>query len=205
MVRRRVLLVGYAPTFAALAVAGFMPGAGGIGKLLRPVLRWRVSALWYVLALAGPIALMLVAVAARAVLRGDPPASWLTIPSGADLAFLAGALVAGSFGEEVGWRGFAQPRLQARYTALVASAIVGTLWATWHLWPVITPGGMASTGWLVAGETYARLISTSVLYAWILNSTGGSVLLVMLAHAGQIDRDIDVPLAVAFYAPRGRV
>src|SRR5256885_4127011 len=144
-----ILLTGYAPTLAALAVAALHPDGGGVRALLRPVLRWRVSPQWYVVALAGPIALFLAAVAVEAVLGGQLRASWLSVPGGADLGFLFGALVAGSFGEEVGWRGFGQRRLQARYTALAASAIVGTLWATWHLWPVITPGGMAATGWVV--------------------------------------------------------
>ena len=178
-----ILLTGYAPTFAALFVAWLMPGGGGVAALLRPVLRWRVAPAWYVAVLAAPIVLFLVAVGIHVAVGGAAPASLLSVPRGPDLAFLFGALVAGSFGEEVGWRGFAQPRLQGHYTPLVASVIVGSIWATWHIWPVITPGGGGIT-WLIALETYARLIAMSVIYAWIFNATGGSVLLVMLAHAG---------------------
>ncbi len=178
-----ILLTGYAPTFAALLVAWLVPGAGGVRALLRPVLRWRVSPAWYVAVFGAPILMFLVAVGIHVETGGAPPSSWLAIPGGPDLAFLVGALVAGSFGEEVGWRGFALPRLQRRYTPLVASVIVGGIWATWHIWPVITPGGGGIT-WLIVLETYVRLIATSVIYAWIFNATGGSLLLVMIAHAG---------------------
>ena len=188
-----ILLIGYAPTFAALLVAWLVPGSDGVRALLRPALRWRVSPAWYALAFGGPIVIFLVAVAIHIAAGGTPSASWLAIPGASDLAFLVGALVAGSFGEEVGWRGFAQPRLQGRYTPLVASVIVGSIWATWHVWPIITPGGGGIT-LLIAVETYVRLISTSVIYAWILNATGGSLLLVMLAHAGH-------NIAVRFVTP----
>lgn len=201
-----ILLTGYAPTFAALLVGWLVPGESGARRLLKPVLRWRVSPAWYLVAFGGPILLFLVAVGIHVGAGGAAPSSWLAVPSGPDLAFLVGALVAGSFGEEVGWRGFGQSRLQSRYTPLAASVIVGALWATWHLWPVITPGG-GSTTWLIVVETYIRLIGTSVVYAWIFNGSGGSVLLAMLAHAGHNianrivvtppDGASDVPLIVA--------
>src|SRR5438445_11871978 len=57
-----ILMTGYAPTFAALIVAWLVPGESGISPLLRPVLRWRVDARWYLLALVGPTVLLLVAV-----------------------------------------------------------------------------------------------------------------------------------------------
>lgn len=201
-----ILLTGYAPTLAALIVARLFSREGGVGALMRPVLRWRVSPAWYVAVFAAPILLFLAAVGLHVAGGGVPPPTWLSIPSGADLSFLVGALVAGAFGEEVGWRGLAQPRLQQRYTPLVASVIVGGVWATWHIWPIITPGGGGIT-WLIALETYARLIATSVIYAWIFNATGGSLLLVMLAHAGHNiavrvvapppGSDTDLPLLVA--------
>jgi len=71
-------------------------------------------------------------------------------------------LVLGSLlAEEFGWRGFAQPRLQARYSALAANVFVGLLWSTWHLWYVILPGGFANVSGTDALATYVRLTSTS--------------------------------------------
>ena len=62
--------------------------------------------------------------------------------------------------------------------------MIGLLWATWHLWPVITPGGLALETFEDVIATYLRMIATAVVYAWIYNSTNGSLLLAMLAHFG---------------------
>lgn len=179
-----ILLTGYAPAFAALLAVRFVPGSGNIRQLLAPAVRWRVHPIWYATAILGPTGLFLLGDVIRSVLGLEAPREWVALPSASALAFLAGALIAGSFGEEVGWRGLAQPRLQVRHGALTAAIVVGVLWSLWHLWPVLTPGGFALTG--VAGVvlTFVRLIATSVVYAWLLNSTRGSLLIVMLAHAG---------------------
>lgn len=179
-----ILLTGYAPAFAAILAVRFVPGSGGIRRLLAPALRWRVHPVWYAIAILGPIGLFLVGDLIRTLLSLEVPSAWLVLPSPSALAFLFGALVAGSFGEEVGWRGLAQPRLQQRRGALVAAIVVGLLWSLWHLWPVLTPGGFATTGIAGVVLTFARLTATSVVYAWLLNSTRGSLLVVMLAHAG---------------------
>jgi membrane protease YdiL (CAAX protease family) len=86
--------------------------------------------------------------------------------------------------EEPGWRGFAQPRLQMRHGALAASVFIGLLWSTWHLWYVILPGGFSNVTGTDAVATYIRLTSTAVVYAWMYNSTDGSLLITMLAHLG---------------------
>jgi uncharacterized protein len=88
------------------------------------------------------------------------------------------------FAEEPGWRGFAQPRLQTRYGALTASILIGVLWSTWHLWYVITPGGFSNVTAADTAATYLRLTSTAIIYAWMYNSTAGSLLIAMLAHLG---------------------
>ncbi len=115
------------------------------------------------------------------VVGGTPPQPWLVFPS--DFAFL-GPLLAGSLGEELGWRGFALPRLQSRYGVLWASILIGVIWSTWHLWPVITPGGFAHLTLFDIAQTYIRLIATAIIYGWLYNSTQGRLFLVMIAHAG---------------------
>lgn len=176
-----ILLIAYAPSFAALCVVGFFSGTRGIRSLLRSIGQWRVGIQWYALVLFGPLVLVLLTNGIYPLLGGKLPQQWITFSvSGSAI----GPLIAGSFGEEIGWRGFAQPWLQKRSNILWASVIIGVLWATWHLWPVMTPGGLASTTRLDAVQTYVRLISTAIIYGWIYNKTRGSLLLVMLAHAG---------------------
>ena len=83
-------------------------------------------------------------------------------------------------GEEVGWRGFALPRLQTRYSPLVASIIIGFFWALWHLpWWRAELGSFTSKYWLfVSGITFA----CSFILTWLYNRTGGSILAVGLMH-----------------------
>jgi len=88
-----------------------------------------------------------------------------------------------SMGEELGWRGFALPRLQTGQSALLASGVLGVVWGLWHLPRVWIPGDpfdIASFGWLMLG-----MVLDAVLYTWVFNSTKGSLLLVLLLHTAQ--------------------
>jgi len=131
------------------------------------------------------------------LLGGAAPKQWLAPPTGtaeggmSALAFTVGAVIAGALGEEIGWRGFGQRRLQQGIGALWAAIIIGLLWSTWHLWPVAVPGGLSLFSWTDFPQTYVRLTSTAILYAWLFNSTRGSLLLVLVAHgAYNIDSSI---------------
>jgi uncharacterized protein len=182
-------LAGFTPMLAALLVARLFPGAGGVRPLFRQLKTWHVGIGWYAIALIGPIVLSLLADVIHIVLGGASPEKWVTFPSvfgffPGSLFFMIVGLVVGSFGEEPGWRGFAQPRLQMRYGALAASILVGFIWATWHIWIVITPGALSLMTLTEVVTQYVRLIATAVIYAWMYNSTKGSLLLVMVAHAG---------------------
>lgn len=179
-----ILAVAYAPAVAALLVASFGRGRYGVRSLLGQLVRWRAGVRWYALALLGPIGLAVVGVAVFGALGGDPPTTWLVVPSAGALLALLGPLVAGSLGEELGWRGFAQPRLQSRWGVLGAAVAVGVVWSLWHLWPALTPVGLAELSAVDVGQTFVRLISTSVLYAWLYVSTRGCLPVVLVAHAG---------------------
>jgi membrane protease YdiL (CAAX protease family) len=77
--------------------------------------------------------------------------------------------------EELGWRGYALPRLQARYSPLAANLILGVLVAIWHL------------RWFMNGDLpvvyFPAIIAATILFGWIVNRTRGSVLLALLFHA----------------------
>jgi membrane protease YdiL (CAAX protease family) len=176
---------GYTPTLSALLIAGLFPG-GGARSVLRQVRTWRVGIGWYAIALIGPAVLFLLDEAVNLVLGGSPPQHWIVLPpfSGffpGSLFFSVMGVLAGTIGEEFGWRGFAQPRLQKRYGALKASILIGLVWGTFHLWILPICHCMSLTDVIVT--QYLRLIATAVIYAWIYNSTKGSLFLVMVAHA----------------------
>lgn len=87
--------------------------------------------------------------------------------------FLAGAI------EELGWRGFLQPRLQRRFSALSASVAIGALWGLWHVPMIVAGAGDFTVFW----EYMINIIVISVIFGWLYNSTDGALLVVMIAHA----------------------
>lgn len=173
---RYMALVGlgaFGPMLAAM-IASRIDGTG-IRALFRPLGTWRVGARWYLAALGLPGGIFVAAAAAYNLLGHSEP---LLYPPN-QAAFVAAAVVF-PFGEEVGWRGFALPRLRDRYGALPASAILGVLWAFWHL-PMLTLQGVSP--WLYV-VFVPLMVGGSVLFTWIYQHTRGSLLLAVLAHVG---------------------
>ena len=143
------------------------------------MVRWRVGLQWYAVALLLPVAIVLVALYLVALFGGPSPtaaafAGWYTLP----LIFLSTTLINGPFTEEPGWRGFLLPRLQSSYSPLVASLIVGVIWASWHL-PLLLSD---PTGQRPALQFFVVVVAQSVVFTWVYNGTRGSVLLVILMH-----------------------
>jgi membrane protease YdiL (CAAX protease family) len=87
--------------------------------------------------------------------------------------FLAGAL------EELGWRGFLQPRLQRRFSALHASLAIGVVWGLWHVPMILTGTGDFTVFW----EYMVNLVAMSAILGWLYNNTNGALPVVMIAHA----------------------
>lgn len=134
----------YGPTLAALGLAFFLGGAPALKQLLKQALQWRVSLRWYLLVLVGLPLSWLVAVLIAGALGFDTAGS-LRFDS---LLLLPVLLITdpGPLGEEVGWRGYALPLLLQRYNTLVASIILGVVWALWHLPVFVLPGFPQSDG-----------------------------------------------------------
>jgi membrane protease YdiL (CAAX protease family) len=177
-----VFLGAFGPMVAAVAMTAWGGGRAGLRSLLGRVTRWRVAPVWYGVAIFGPIALQLAAMALHVLLGGQPPdASAMAAALPGVLVGTAYMLVQVGIGEEVGWRGYALPRLQAAHGALVSSAILGSIWALWHLPLFFDP----STGYSITPfwVFLVFMLPVSVLITWVFNSTGGSVLVVMVLHA----------------------
>jgi membrane protease YdiL (CAAX protease family) len=169
------------PLIAALIVIPITQGWAGLRELGSRMIRWRVRWYWYALAIGLPLAVFLVIVALNVALGAPAPSLAQFSPWYAVIAVFAVRLVDpldGPMGEEPGWRGFAQPRLQANRSPLLATLILALLVAIWHA-PLLLPQFGGSPLELLA--TFA----VTFWYAWLFNRTGGSVLMTLVAHSTQ--------------------
>jgi uncharacterized protein len=182
-----VYLGGLGPPLAGVACTWLIAGRAGLRELGARILDPRGIGTRWLLALFIPVAAMAVAVAAALLLDPRDPAfdaSRLmqllgTPPALAGFALFV--LVLGPLPEEIGWRGYALDALQARHGALLSSLLLGAAWALWHLPLFLIPG------YYREGVPPALLFTTailvhSVLYTWLHNNTGRSVLVAILFH-----------------------
>jgi membrane protease YdiL (CAAX protease family) len=169
------------PLVAAFAVAGLTEGREGVRRLWRRFWDVRLPGVWLLVSFLLPF--LLIALPRFIVVPLGYPLqlAWASQP-----AVLLGWLLnnftrSGGISEEFGWRGYALPRLQARWNALVSSIALGVIWAVWHL-PL----------WFLAGSSQQgssfllfllNLVLTSVLYTWLFNNAKGSILVAVVFHA----------------------
>ena len=178
-----VLLMSYGPTFAALIVTWATEGGAGIRTLLGRLLPWRAGVHWYVLALALPAMVAF----GTATLQQVLGATIRPLPGPAlhvVLLSLLASIVRGIVnGEEIGWRGYALPRLQERYSALSASLILGVLWFAFHMPIMFIPGSVAGSQTVDTALPFLiGVLALSVVITWIFNSTRGSLLPIIVLH-----------------------
>lgn len=191
------------PFLGALAVTHAVGGHAAVQTWLRGFTRWRVGARWWLLAAASPfIAFAVSALLVRATGGGWPDFSRLARPEYANRTWLLDVLFVGTLayglGEEPGWRGFLLPRLQQRYSPLLATLLLTPLWALFH-WPAFLyrptyQGGLAT----VIGFLFG-LCAGAIVLTFLWNGTRGSLLLVALWHtliniALQIAAIVSVPV-----------
>ncbi len=178
--RQLLFLPGtFAPGIVAIIITARARGRAGVGELLARLFIWRVDIRFYVFALAYMAGIKLAAAVAHRAVTGDWPAF------GAEpvyFLFIA-AVFSAPFqaGEEIGWRGYALPRLASSMGLGRASVLLGLIWALWHL-PLFYIAGTPNAGQSLPLYTLG-VTALSVAMAWLYTRTGGSVLLVMLMHA----------------------
>lgn len=185
----------WAPTIAALLLAWRADGRDGVRTLLRQLLRWRVGARYYAFAVLSVLGIAMLAVGLHVLLGGSPPdaaavAARFGLPAEqahlfvllSPIVFITTIFVGGPIAEELGWRGYAQPRMQARLGAGSAGLTIGFIWSLWHL-PLFYYFPPAVAG-LPLGHYVPLVSALGVLFAWLYNRTGGSVLMCILLHAG---------------------
>jgi membrane protease YdiL (CAAX protease family) len=175
------------PTLAALVVIAALDGKPGVKLFLRRYGQWRVGLPWYLLMLFGFPAIYLIA--AIIWMGVEPLQALVQRWSAFFTVYLAGVLIFPGllqWGEEPGWRGFAQTRMQRRSGALQASLVVGFLHGLWHL-----PNHLLIVGPPAAGPfdltnfllNTAIVMALTIVLTWIFNGAQQSILVAVLTHA----------------------
>jgi uncharacterized protein len=171
------------PFLAALMVTRALEGKEGVRRLWRRVFQFRAGLVWYLVAL---FIMMVIWLAAYSIpYRGTPILDLLANPLLLITVFLPWVgfgLFVPSLSEEIGWRGFALPRLQNQYGPLVGTLILGFLHGLWHIPALFT----AFMGPLKLDQVLPFVIAAAAgtfLYTWVFNNTRGSIWMVILMHA----------------------
>ena len=182
----------YGPMIAAVILAGL---EGRLGDWWKRVTKWSVGGrgcrdlLLLILAVFAPLILIGLA------LGPLPTLGMLAAPLTFILPYAVFELLTGGM-EEPGWRGYALPRLQERYTAKKASLILGLIWGLWH-WPAFIPvyfsalnepGSSATGAFTLAavqclGYIFGNLLAVSFIHTWLYNRTQ-SAFMNLLLHGG---------------------
>jgi membrane protease YdiL (CAAX protease family) len=174
------------PGIVAVILTGIIAGKQGVGALFRPLKIWRVNIGWYLLALLFQPVLFVVAKLIDSLFRKTyevtSPLTTIDAPIVFVIPVVIISAIPGAFMEELGWRGFALPRLQNKNNALIASGILGLIWGIWHIPSMMFFG---ETNGLNIGLAVLNTIAPTILFVWLFNNTRGSLLLVTLFHASQ--------------------
>jgi uncharacterized protein len=188
-------LVLFSPALVAVALSWRTGGGTAVRTLLGAIGRWRLSVRWHLVALGLPFAVNAAALTLHAAaggslpaLPGEPAPEQQLLPLWAlPLAFLLFSL-----GEEIGWRGYALPRLQRRTGAAVASLIIGAAWIAWHL--PLKLAADTTQGAIPIGSYILATLAVSIIFTWLYNSTDGSLLPVVLLHAAVQAANVALPV-----------
>jgi membrane protease YdiL (CAAX protease family) len=178
------------PVVSSLVLTGVIDGKAGFRDLLSRLLRWRVAAGWYAVALlTAPLLVMAILLALSLISPAFLPGIFTTddrltlVLTGLGVGLFGGGLL-----EEPGWTGFAVPRLRRRYGVFATGLIVGAVWGVWHFLPTYwgsgdSSGALSLSLLLPPLFFYAAVLPAyRVLMVWVYEQTE-SLLVVILMHA----------------------
>jgi membrane protease YdiL (CAAX protease family) len=177
----------FGPAIAAVIIVALTRGRSALEELFARIFRWRVSLKWYLGASLLPMLIILAVIPVQLLINptaGLDPAFLVPLLPRLLLMLVGGTLFGMLIvaGEEIGWRGYALPRLLQRHKPLSASLIVGIGWGFWHL-PLI---------WLFYADQYNPInallyalgfLAASVFYTWLHLRSNGSILIASLFHS----------------------
>ena len=176
------------PTLAAIIMTSITEGKAGLLRLRQRLKQRRASWQWYLFILLGIPALLLLGIiiqpGALTSFQGLTPRLLVSYPVTFFAVFFGVGLP-----EEIGWRGFALPRMQPRYGPLWGTLLLGVLWGFWHLLYFLTPdqGGGPGTGFATFLMNFPifilMVIALAIILTWVFNHTRGSIFTSILVHA----------------------
>ena len=179
-----LILMGYGPTIAAVITSAAVGGWAEVRNLLKRLLIWRVGLGWWAVTIFLTGGIILGALGLYA-LSGNTVPPFPTLEPGlllnVVLTFVVVSLVNG---EEIGWRGFALPRLQSRYGIPMTVIVLGIIETLFHL-PIFFNNGASDAGGQ-NGTPFLAFFASSVvavfLYVWVYDHTRGSLLIATVLH-----------------------
>lgn len=190
-----LLIAAYSASLTGVILTAIVSGKAGLREMFGRLRIWRVGIGWWAFALFALVPMYLGGMVLGNLFIGSSldlshvPPLYMFIP-----LFIMKFFVDAGLGEELGWRGFLLPRIQARHNALVSSIIVGIVWGMWHLPFFIIDLGLPP--YYELGQAYGVIPSLSgfiifflipwtILYTWVYNNTKGSLLLAFVFHSSQ--------------------
>jgi uncharacterized protein len=179
MNKESVAMIPWGPAIAAMLVSWLALGGTGVRQLIGRLGQWRVGVRWYVAAFGIPLATWGVAVVVAVVFLNSrmvaalTPVDVLIFP----VSFLTTALIKGPLTEEIGWRGFALPRMLETLRPLRASLALGLIWFSWHLPLLLTDPTRPALPFALS------VLAFSVILTWLHLATSGSLVIAVVFHA----------------------
>ena len=180
------MLGSLGPSCAAIVMTYLLHGKVEVNKLLKRVVQWRVNFGWWAIGLYSwwiicSVLAVLMQIADIQKVTFNLVVSLINIP--AMIFVLQLPLIIGMFGEEVGWRGYALPRLLDKFDPVIASLILALPWIVWHAPLAVFQDWRGNTTLLDFFINYFLLvIPLSIIFTWFFQKTKGSLLLVILLH-----------------------
>jgi membrane protease YdiL (CAAX protease family) len=176
----------FGPMLAAIVMTALTGGRVGLRELWSRITRWRVAWPYAAFALLSPVVLFLLAAVAMRLVQGEWPDLRL-LGQANYLPYLGWAvlpiwIITFGFGEEIGWRGFALPRLQAKFGVSKATLILALLWFLWHVPSFFYHETYIGMGWILVPGMLVGVLFGAVLFTWLYNGSSGSILMVALWH-----------------------
>ncbi|MGB5272365.1 MAG: type II CAAX endopeptidase family protein [Eudoraea sp.] len=178
---------GLGPLVASFLTTWIYYKNKGLKKLFKKCIQIK-PILYLVIALLTPFLLALIATIMNSAINEAPInlSGLLTVkefPNFNLLTFFIYNLIFFGFGEEVGWRGFALPRIQNKFNALTSSILLTIFWAFWHLPLFFNGPGYTSMEFTDVFGWFFSLLTGSILLSWLFNSSKGSILICAVFHS----------------------